>query len=206
MKLNFTSLVCGSAAIFYNLLAAFPAHAVDVTWDLNGVSFADGSTATGDFIYNDNVPIQADITLTEAGGSQVTFTSGDLGTTFASSNSGSSINFSSGYRRLVLCSNPSGSTCPSSSTVLVLSSNDSFGAPGGTGTFSVNDGNPSFYYNGTSTFKLASGGVNQIPFNVPVGEGSVLLGGVLAMGAVRRLKNYSSSTKIANSTSGKAVD
>jgi|GEM_PF-2260112 len=204
MKLNFTYLVCGSAAIFYNFLAALPSYAVDITWDLNGVQFSDGSTATGYFTYDGNTPIDADITLTE-GNTQVTFTSGDLGTTFATSNSTS---VSSTYNRLVLCSNPSNSTCPSSSTVLVLASTDNFGNAGGTDVLSKNGANAannSFYYNGISKSGLSSGVVNQIPFNIPGGEGSVLLGGVLAMGAVRRLKNYSSSTKIANSTGSKVV-
>jgi len=214
MKPSFAYLVCTGAAIFYSFLVALPARAVDVTWYLNNVDFSDGSTATGSFIYDTTTlkPVEADITLTEAGSSPVVFTSGDLGTTFASYNSNNST-----FNRLTLCSATSGtdgSTCSTNSTILVLSTiNDFTSTTSNSENLSLPTDSSSLLRTNYSTFGSnaakaigISGSVYQVPFNVPGGEGSVLLGGVLAMGVVRRLKNYSSSTKIANSTSVKLVD
>jgi hypothetical protein len=206
MKLNFTYLVCGSAAIFYNLLVSLPAHALDtyVTWYLNDVSFSDGSTATGDFIYDATTDVLSggSITLNQ-GSSSVVFTSGDFGSTFAS--------YNSKYNTLEICTNPTSLTTCAGTELVLDTTNDFTSTTSGSEDINLNTYiNPlrrsSYSTFGSSPIYAISGTVYRIPFNVPGGEGSVLLGGVLAMGAVRRLKNYSSSAKIANSTSGKVVD
>ena len=60
------------------------AHATPVTWTLEGVTFDDGATATGSFVFDADTGVYSGIDITTAGGSVLpgaTYTAYDIGST-----------------------------------------------------------------------------------------------------------------------------
>jgi hypothetical protein len=51
-------------------VVATPANAIPVLWTLSGVTLTDGTTLTGSFVYDADVPGYSDIDITSSGGSK----------------------------------------------------------------------------------------------------------------------------------------
>ncbi|MBD2694986.1 hypothetical protein [Anabaena catenula] len=198
MKLSrILPLIVGSAAagVFASMS---PAHAL--SWNLNNVQFTDGGSATGSFDYNAGVFSNVNISVFRPDSSLFqAFTTSNVITVDGGGNQ-------SNFRNLWLKASPG--TPGSREIRLSINSSQSFGTDGTYNLVSNNNWAVGDTYYGTSeVLRIAginlSSGANvasaAVPFDIPGGATMPVVGSLLALGAMRKVKkSLALKTRIAN--------